>query len=161
MHPEQEAHIQRSRPQPSDLSSLPLPQEVLSPRDCLSCKIIGSGAFVATGLYALHASRSSAPGTVIGKRLMGGIGICKFFLSHREVGFLVSFWNGALVLQVQLVLIILETWIRFFDRWCGQMEDVPINFCTLYNDKSDHISYCMECLLGVPSELWYAHLFFH
>lgn len=51
-------------------------REPLSGKDCLTCKIIGSTAFAATGLYALHASRASAPGSVIGKRIMGGLGIC-------------------------------------------------------------------------------------
>ncbi|KAL4063418.1 hypothetical protein J3A83DRAFT_4235458 [Scleroderma citrinum] len=52
-------------------------QQQSSPQDCLTCKIIGSGAFAATGLYALHASRASAPGSIFGKRVIGGIGICE------------------------------------------------------------------------------------
>ncbi|OAX36788.1 hypothetical protein K503DRAFT_694465 [Rhizopogon vinicolor AM-OR11-026] len=44
--------------------------------DCLTCRIIGSGAFAATGIYALRMTRSSAPGSIIGKRIMGGLGVC-------------------------------------------------------------------------------------
>lgn len=57
-------------------STAPTTRGSLSEKDCLVCKVIGSTAFAATGLYALHASRASAPGSVIGKRIMGGLGIC-------------------------------------------------------------------------------------
>jgi hypothetical protein len=45
--------------------------------DCLTCRIIGSGAFAATGIYALRMSRRSAPGSIVGKRIMGGLGVCE------------------------------------------------------------------------------------
>ncbi|KAG1786381.1 uncharacterized protein HD556DRAFT_1211081, partial [Suillus plorans] len=44
--------------------------------DCMSCRIIGSGAFAATGIYALRMARPSAPGSIVGKRVMGGLGVC-------------------------------------------------------------------------------------
>ncbi|KAH7921881.1 hypothetical protein BV22DRAFT_1071469 [Leucogyrophana mollusca] len=43
--------------------------------DCITCRIVGSGAFAAMGVYALRMSRASAPGSVMGKRIMGGLGI--------------------------------------------------------------------------------------
>ncbi|KAH7906265.1 hypothetical protein BJ138DRAFT_1016517 [Hygrophoropsis aurantiaca] len=49
-----------------------------SNNDCIVCRIIGSGAFAATGIYALRTSTpASAPGSLVGKRLMGGLGIGK------------------------------------------------------------------------------------
>lgn len=45
--------------------------------DCIACRIIGSGAFAATGIYALRMSRPSAPGSIVGKRIMGGLGVCE------------------------------------------------------------------------------------
>ncbi|KAG1717489.1 hypothetical protein EDB19DRAFT_1255454 [Suillus lakei] len=44
--------------------------------DCITCRIIGSGAFAATGIYALRMARPSAPGSIVGKRIMGGLGFC-------------------------------------------------------------------------------------
>jgi hypothetical protein len=43
-------------------------------QDCLACRIIGSTALGATGVYALTMSRPGAPGSPFGKRVMGGIG---------------------------------------------------------------------------------------
>ena len=48
-----------------------------SPQECLTCRIIGTVAFAATGLYALNQSRAHAPGSVVGKRIMAGVGVCK------------------------------------------------------------------------------------
>lgn len=48
------------------------------PQDCLSCKIIGSGALGAAGLWALQSSRASAPGSVMGKRVVAGVGVCEY-----------------------------------------------------------------------------------
>jgi hypothetical protein len=42
------------------------------------CRIIGSGALGAAGLYALMSSRASAPGSVIGKRIVAGVGVCEW-----------------------------------------------------------------------------------
>ncbi|KAG1721942.1 uncharacterized protein EDB91DRAFT_1055581 [Suillus paluster] len=44
--------------------------------DCVTCRIIGSGAFAATGIYALRMARPGASGSVVGKRIMGGLGVC-------------------------------------------------------------------------------------
>ncbi|KIM54973.1 hypothetical protein SCLCIDRAFT_330811 [Scleroderma citrinum Foug A] len=63
-------------PSASPVASSPTLQQSSSQQDCLTCRIVGSGAFAATGLYALHASRASAPGSIIGKRIVGGVGIC-------------------------------------------------------------------------------------
>ncbi|KAI9457115.1 hypothetical protein BJY52DRAFT_1120634 [Lactarius psammicola] len=45
------------------------------PADCLSCRIIGTGALGATGLYAINQARAHQPGSVIGKRIMAGVGV--------------------------------------------------------------------------------------
>ena len=45
------------------------------PTDCLSCRIVGSGALGATGLYALNQARPHQPGSLVGKRIMAGIGV--------------------------------------------------------------------------------------
>lgn len=47
--------------------------------ECFSCKIIGSAAFGGIGIYALQMSRAKAPGSIVGKRIMGGVGICESF----------------------------------------------------------------------------------
>ncbi|GJE92618.1 hypothetical protein PsYK624_087730 [Phanerochaete sordida] len=47
-----------------------------APQECLTCRIIGSGALAATGFYALNQSRAHQPGSVIGKRIMAGVGVC-------------------------------------------------------------------------------------
>ncbi|KAI0783440.1 hypothetical protein C8Q75DRAFT_725843 [Abortiporus biennis] len=46
------------------------------PKDCLTCRIIGTAALAGTGVYALNQSRAHAPGSIIGKRIMAGVGIC-------------------------------------------------------------------------------------
>ncbi|KAH9963795.1 hypothetical protein BC827DRAFT_1112883, partial [Russula dissimulans] len=45
------------------------------PADCLSCRVIGTGALGATGLYALNQARAHQPGSLVGKRIMGGVGV--------------------------------------------------------------------------------------
>ncbi|KAG1767146.1 hypothetical protein EDD22DRAFT_328692 [Suillus occidentalis] len=50
--------------------------QLSSYNDCITCRIIGSGAFAATGIYALRMARPSAPGSIVGKRIMGGLGVC-------------------------------------------------------------------------------------
>ncbi|KIJ64014.1 hypothetical protein HYDPIDRAFT_112527 [Hydnomerulius pinastri MD-312] len=44
-------------------------------KDCLTCTIIGTGAFGITGLYALRMARPSAPGSRMGKMLMAYVGV--------------------------------------------------------------------------------------
>ncbi|KAI0256440.1 hypothetical protein BJV78DRAFT_467162 [Lactifluus subvellereus] len=60
-----------SSPTSSDRSALPRPATA----DCLSCRIIGTGALGATGLYALNQARAHQPGSVVGKRIMAGVGM--------------------------------------------------------------------------------------
>ncbi|KAI0088639.1 hypothetical protein BDY19DRAFT_994017 [Irpex rosettiformis] len=50
-------------------------KDELSPKECLTCRIIGTGALAGVGLYALQASRPHAPGSVIGKRITAGVGV--------------------------------------------------------------------------------------
>lgn len=47
-------------------------------QDCFACKVIGTAALGAVGVYALNQSRSHQPGSVFGKRVMAGIGLCMF-----------------------------------------------------------------------------------
>ncbi|KAH9062400.1 hypothetical protein EDB87DRAFT_300041 [Lactarius vividus] len=52
------------------------PSQPLRPAaDCLSCRVIGAGALGATGLYAINQARAHQPGSVIGKRIMGCVGV--------------------------------------------------------------------------------------
>jgi len=43
-------------------------------RDCLSCRIVGTGTLGITGLYALSNSRAHSPGSLWGKRAMAAVG---------------------------------------------------------------------------------------
>jgi len=43
--------------------------------DCLSCRIIGTGALVGVGSYAIVQSRPPAPGTLVQKRILAGLGV--------------------------------------------------------------------------------------
>jgi hypothetical protein len=53
----------------------PSMQDKLEP-ECLSCRIIGTATLAIVGLYALRQSRARAPGSVLGKRIVGGLGVC-------------------------------------------------------------------------------------
>lgn len=44
-------------------------------QDCLPCRVIGTGAMAGVGTYALNMSRARAPGSVMGKRIMGAVGV--------------------------------------------------------------------------------------
>lgn len=44
-------------------------------RECLSCRIIGSGAFAGVGTYALWQSRAAAKGSPGQKRIVAGLGV--------------------------------------------------------------------------------------
>lgn len=57
------------------LAKLGTPQDV---EDCLPCRIVGSVALGSVGFYALNQSRVHQPGSVIGKRIMAGVGICVY-----------------------------------------------------------------------------------
>ena len=45
--------------------------------DCFSCRVIGTASMGAVGFYALNQSRAHQPGSPFGKRIMGGLGVCK------------------------------------------------------------------------------------
>ncbi|KAI0065752.1 hypothetical protein BV25DRAFT_1797717 [Artomyces pyxidatus] len=45
------------------------------PADCLSCRIIGTGALGTVGVYALNQSRAHQPGSLVGKRILAGVGV--------------------------------------------------------------------------------------
>lgn len=47
-------------------------------KDCLGCRIVGSGTFAAVGTYALWQARAAAPGTPAQKRIVAGLGVGKF-----------------------------------------------------------------------------------
>ncbi|KAG1880175.1 hypothetical protein F4604DRAFT_1578917 [Suillus subluteus] len=57
-----------------DSDSTFVPQ-LSSHNDCMTCHIIGSDASPATGIYALRMARPSAPGSIVGKRIIGGLGV--------------------------------------------------------------------------------------
>ncbi|KAH9947172.1 hypothetical protein B0H21DRAFT_692405 [Amylocystis lapponica] len=46
------------------------------PQECLTCRIIGTAALGGVGIYALKMSRAKAPGSIAGKRIVAGLGIC-------------------------------------------------------------------------------------
>lgn len=47
-------------------------------QDCLGCRIVGTGALGAVGLHALNQARGHQPGSLIGKRVLAGLGICEY-----------------------------------------------------------------------------------
>lgn len=55
--------------------------------DCMSCRLIGTGALAGVGIYALNQSRAHAPGSLIGKRIMAGVGVCTYISSHRRISY--------------------------------------------------------------------------
>ena len=46
-----------------------------STKDCLSCRIIGTGALGGTGAYAIWQARRAAPGSMGQKRILAGLGL--------------------------------------------------------------------------------------
>ena len=57
------------------------------PAECLSCRLVGTGALGSVGSYALWQSRAAAPGSLGQKRAVAGLGIGQIFallpvLSH-------------------------------------------------------------------------------
>jgi hypothetical protein len=56
-------------------ASQPSPPQRIPDRDCLSCRVIGTGALGATGLYALNQARTHQPGSRVGKQIMAGVGV--------------------------------------------------------------------------------------
>ncbi len=47
-------------------------------KDCLGCRIVGSGTFAAVGTYALWQARAAAPGSPAQKRIVAGLGVGEF-----------------------------------------------------------------------------------
>lgn len=45
-------------------------------KDCLSCRIVGTGTFAGVGTYALYQARPAALGSPMQKRLVAGLGVC-------------------------------------------------------------------------------------
>ena len=45
------------------------------PKECLSCRLIGTGALGGVGSYALWQSRATAPGSLGQKRVVAGLGV--------------------------------------------------------------------------------------
>lgn len=76
--------------------------------DCFTCKIIGSAAFAGVGVYALQMSRARAPGSVVGKRIMGGVGVCEFFPVNRS-------WNQ-----------FMNVFRRLFSSKCSEMVQINL-----------------------------------
>lgn len=55
----------------------PLAQNAdLRPKECLTCRVIGTAALAGVGVYALNQTRPHAPGSIMGKRVMAGVGVC-------------------------------------------------------------------------------------
>ena len=54
-------------------------------QDCLACRIVGTAALGGVGVYALQQSRPHAPGSVVGKRIMAGLGVCALFRFLTQV----------------------------------------------------------------------------
>lgn len=46
--------------------------------ECLSCRIIGTGALGGTGTYAIWQARRAAPGSIGQKRILAGLGLGSF-----------------------------------------------------------------------------------
>lgn len=47
--------------------------------ECISCRLIGTGALAGTGAYAIWLSRAAAPGSPGQRRVLAGLGIGKMF----------------------------------------------------------------------------------
>ena len=45
------------------------------PKECLSCRLVGTGALGGVGSYALWQSRATAPGSLAQKRVVAGLGV--------------------------------------------------------------------------------------
>ncbi|KAF8197991.1 hypothetical protein BJ912DRAFT_952748 [Pholiota molesta] len=46
-----------------------------NPKECLSCRIMGTGVLAGTGSYAIWQSRASAPGSPGQKKIVAGLGL--------------------------------------------------------------------------------------
>ncbi|KAF8482487.1 hypothetical protein DFH94DRAFT_727452 [Russula ochroleuca] len=68
------SNMHQMPPTPPDRQTSSPPSQRV-PADCLSCRIIGTGALGATGVYALNQARAHQPGSPVGKRVMAGVGV--------------------------------------------------------------------------------------
>ncbi len=50
------------------------------PQDCLACRVIGTAALGGVEIYALNMSSAHTPGSVVGKRIMAGVGFCEYMI---------------------------------------------------------------------------------
>ena len=61
----------------SQAFAVPLAQNVdVRPKECFTCRVIGTAALAGVGFYALNQTRPHAPGSIMGKRVMAGVGVC-------------------------------------------------------------------------------------
>ncbi|KAG9311254.1 hypothetical protein JVU11DRAFT_8338 [Chiua virens] len=67
-------HVSKSSSSTDSVAWTPEEKNQWEYKDCLSCRVIGTGALGLTGLYALGMARPKAPGSVFGKMMMAGIG---------------------------------------------------------------------------------------
>ncbi|KAI0725851.1 hypothetical protein C8Q72DRAFT_849326 [Fomitopsis betulina] len=70
--------VERSSPASSDSSSKVDPEY----RDCLPCRVIGTAALAGLGIHALNQSRAHQPGSLMGRRVMAGVGVLCLFGSY-------------------------------------------------------------------------------
>lgn len=49
--------------------------EASNPRECLSCRIMGTGVMAGTGSYAIWHARAAAPGSPGQKKIIAGLGL--------------------------------------------------------------------------------------
>ena len=54
--------------------------EQQNPKDCLSCRIIGTGTLGGVGIYALWQTRVAAPGTPLQKKGLAIVGLGEIYL---------------------------------------------------------------------------------
>lgn len=70
-------------------------------RECLSCRIIGAGAFAGVGTYALWQSRAAAQGSPGQKRIVAGLGVGeKYIYIFNEQAL------TAIILSLEIALLI-------------------------------------------------------
>lgn len=71
---ESEIHHQDTTTLPQ-LNKQPSLVDRTNPKECLSCRLIGTGALGGVGSYALWQSRATAPGSLGQKRVVAGLGV--------------------------------------------------------------------------------------
>ena len=54
------------------------PQPQTQYKDCLSCRIIGTGTLSGVGSYAIWQARATAPGSSGQKKMLAGVGVGSF-----------------------------------------------------------------------------------